>query len=89
MTSVAPASATAAATSLDLSFADQGGGVGRRDVLRDTTDYFGAGGIDQPGELLQMLGDMASVQRPLPRRGHEHGALDGISNLNRCFRRDA
>ena len=84
MTSVAPASATARRHFLDLAFADERGRIGRRDLLRDAPHDLGAGGVHQAGELLEMLGHVPGVPRPLARGGHEYGTLDRIANLDRC-----
>ena len=80
MTSVASGCGDLAGDLLDLAFADQRGGIGRGDLLRDAADDFGAGGVHQPGQLFQVLGDVPRVGRPLAGRGHQHGALDRIAD---------
>jgi hypothetical protein len=46
---------------LDLPLTNQSCRVASHDVLGDSAHYLGAGGIDQPGQLFQMFGDMPSV----------------------------
>jgi hypothetical protein len=46
---------------LDFALSDECGWVGSDDVLRDPAYHFGAGGVDQPGQLFQMLVDVSRV----------------------------
>ena len=84
MTSVAPASATAAATSSTFPSPISVAGLGDADLLRHASDHLRTRGVHQPGELFEMLGDVTGVLRPLAWRGDEHRALDGIANLYQC-----
>ena len=70
---------------LDLALADEGGGIGCRDLLRHAPDDFGPGRVHQPGELFQVFGDVPGVGTALPRGGDEHRALDRIPDLDRCL----
>ena len=72
-----------------LALADECGWIGSGDLLGDPPDHLGPGGVDQPGQLLEVFGDVVGIGRALPRSGHQHRALDRITNLNQCSNGDS
>ena len=58
-------------------------------MLGDASNDFSSGGVDQPGQLFEVFGDVVGIGRALPRRGHQHHALDRITNLNQCSNGDS
>ena len=51
-------------------------------MLRDAAYDFSAGGVDQPGQFFQMLGDVPGVGRTFPRRSDQHYPFNWIANWN-------
>ena len=49
-------------------------------MLRNASYDFSSGSVDQPGQLLEVFGDVPGVGRSLARCGNQHGALDGVAN---------
>jgi hypothetical protein len=64
---------------VDLSLAEIGRRVRPIDLLRDAADDDRTGGVRELLQLLQMLVQVVTRRRPLPRRADEQGALDGRS----------
>src|SRR5215216_3658190 len=72
---------------LDLAFAYECAWVGSDDVLRNSAYHLRPGGINQPGQLFQMFGDMARVGRSLAWRCDEYNALNRIADGNQWSNR--
>jgi hypothetical protein len=49
-------------------------------MLRDAAYHLGACGIHQPGQLLEVLGNVPRVGRSLAWGGDQYHPLDGVAN---------